>query len=188
MYLLELHQKDLHHIVGLFDDENDAVKWIETLPYVQKHTEYFDGQEFVTYIMQYEDLPLYEEVVWKESRFPLTKYMFTPDDGAIELIIWDKLPLMNKAEGYTERMTQVDAYAIPNDEVKDYIQTREEVRNEITKYYTNLERKVESGGAGSEDGEYLLIEDGPLIHLDVLIVQEWLEKSTTSQFMKELES
>jgi hypothetical protein len=42
--------------------------------------------------MQYEDLPLYEEVVWKESRFPLTKYMFTPDDGAIELIIWDKLP------------------------------------------------------------------------------------------------
>jgi hypothetical protein len=25
---------------------------------------------------------------------------------------------MNKVEGYTERMTQVDAYAIPNDEVK----------------------------------------------------------------------
>src|SRR5690625_349404 len=188
MYLLELHQKDRHHIVGLFDDENDAVELIETLPYVQKHTAYFDGQEFVTYVMQYEDLPLYEEVVWKESRFPLTKYMFTPDDGAIELIIWDKLPLMNKVEGYTERMTQVDAYAIPNDEVKNYIQTREEVRNEITKYYTNLERKVELGGVGSEDGEYLLIEDGPLIHLDALIVQAWLEKSTTSQFMKELES
>jgi len=34
-------------------------------------------------------------------------------------------------------MTQVDAYVIPKDEVKNYIQTREEVRNEITKYYTN---------------------------------------------------
>src|SRR5699024_1028445 len=103
-------------------------------------------------------------------------------------IIWDKLPLMDKVEGYTDRMTQVDAYAIPNNEVRNYIQTREEVRNEITNYYTNLGRKVESGGVGSEDGEYLLIEDGALTHLDALIVQEWVEKSTINQFMKELGS
>lgn len=188
MYILELHQKDRQHIVGLFENEKDAINWVEALPYVQKHTAHFNDQEFVTYTMEYKDLPLYKEIVWKESRFPLTKYMFTPDDGTIELIVWDKLPLMDKVEGYADRMTQVDAYAVPNNEVKDYIQAREEIRNEITNYYTNLGRKVESGGVGSEDGEYLLIEDGALTHLDALIVQEWVEKSTINQFMKELGS
>lgn len=188
MYILELHQKNRQYIVGLFENENDAIGWVEALPYVQKKSAHFNDQEFVTYTMDYEDLPLYKEIVWKKSCFPLTKYMFTPDDGTIELIIWDKLPLMDKVEGYTDRMTQVDAYAIPNNEVRNYIQTREEVRNEITNYYTNLGRKVESGGVGSEDGEYLLIEDGALTHLDALIVQEWVEKSTINQFMKELGS
>lgn len=188
MYLLEINQKDRHHIVGLFGEKREAISWVEALPYARKHTVYFENREFVTYTMEYEDLPMYEEIVWKKSRFPLTKYMFTPDDGVIELVIWNKLSLMDKVEGYTDGMTQVDAYAVPNTEVKDYIQVREEIREEITKYYKNLGKKVETGGVGSEDGEYLLIENGPFIHLDALTVQEWQEKSSINQFMKDLES
>ena len=188
MYLLEMHQKDRQHIVGLFDEKADATDWIGSLPYVQKHVDYFDEIEFVTYTMQYEDLPLYKEILWKESRFPFTKYMFTPDDGTIELIIKDTLPLMNEVKGVVEGMTQVDAYLIPNTEVKDYIQIREEVRKEITKYYTNSGKKVEAGGVGSQDGEYLVVEDGPFIHLDALTVQEWQEKTSIESFIQQIEN
>lgn len=49
-------------------------------------------------------------------------------------------------------------------------------------------KKVETGGVGSADGEYLLIENGPFIHLDALTVQERQEKSSVNQFMKDLEN
>lgn len=29
----------------------------------------------------------------KKNRYPFTKYTFTSEDGRIELIIWDKVPL-----------------------------------------------------------------------------------------------
>lgn len=188
MYLVELQQGDRRHTVGLFREKKEAKKWIEALPYVHKESEVFEEQEFVTYTMSYEDLPLYEEVVWKGSRYPFTKYMFTPDDGQIELLIWNKLPIIGEVEGRIEGMTQVDAYLIPNEETESYIKTREEVRNAITRHYEKMGKHVEAGGVGSQDGEYLIIEDGPFVHLDAYTVQQWQEKSTEEYFIKQIES
>lgn len=64
--------------------------------------------------------------------------MVTPDDGWIELIIWDKLPIIDEVEGRVEGMTQVDAYLIPNEETKSYNTAREEVRNAITMHYEKM--------------------------------------------------
>lgn len=183
MYLLELHQGDRRHTVGLFTEKKEAQEWIESLPYVRKACESYEGEEFVRYTMSYNDLPLYEEIVWKTSRYPLTKYMFTPDDGEIELFIWDELPIIGQVKGRVEGMTQVDAYLIPNTSAKSYIKAREEVREAIIMHYEQLGKRVETGGVGSQDGEYLLVEEGPFIHLDACIVEQWQEKSSVEDFI-----
>ncbi|WP_192987154.1 hypothetical protein [Carnobacterium mobile] len=188
MYLVELQQGDRRHTVGLFREKKEAKEWIEALPYVRKESEVFGGQEFVTYTLNYEDLPLYEEIEWKGSRYPFTKYMFTPDDGRIELFIWNKLPIIGEVEGRIEGMTQVDAYLIPNEETESYITAREEVRNTITMHYERMGKRVEAGGVGSQDGEYLIVEDGPFVHLDASTIQQWQEKSTVEYFIKQIES
>ena len=186
MYLLELVQGERCHTVGLFEEKTDAEEWIASVPYLRKSTIFFEEMELEGYVMDYEDLPLYEEIIWAESRFPLTKYMFTLDDGTIKFYIWESAPIINETEGLIDGMTQVDAYMIPNSEVKDYVQHREEVRKRITAYYEEQGRKVDSGGLGSQDGEYLLIEGGPLIHLDVSIVRKWLDKTSEEDFIEQI--
>lgn len=187
MYLVEFQQGDRRHTVGLFSKKQDAKEWIELLPYVQVERDVFEGEEFISYTMNYEDLPLYEEIIWKSSCYPLTKYMFTPDDGLIELFIWDELPLMNEVKGLVDGMTQVDAYMVPNDEARDYIEAREELRQAITIHYEKLGKRVEAGGVGSEDGEYLLIEGKSFVHLDAFTIEQWCKKSTVEEFIQQLE-
>ena len=188
MYLVEIQQADRRHTVGLFTEEKDAVQWIESIPYVQKQVDTFDQQQFTAYTMRYEDLPLYEEMVWQASRYPLTKYMFTPDGGDIELFIWPQLPVMNEAEGLTEGATQVDAYIVPNEEAERYIEAREEIRQAVTEHCEKLGKHVEAGGIGSQDGEYLLVEGRFFMHLDASAVSEWQKKASVKQFIEELEN
>ena len=57
--------------------------------------------------------------------------MFTSDDGRIELIIWDKLPIIDEVEGRTEGMRQIDAYLILNEETESYI-TAQRVKKSVT--------------------------------------------------------
>lgn len=186
MYLLEMHQADRYHRVGLFESRKDAIDWIESIPYVKKDIELFEEIEFISYTMNYNDLPLYEEIKWKTSSYPFTRFMFTPDGGDIELFIWDELSVMSKSNGYVKGMTQVDAYMVPNEEAKTYIKDREDLRKAITIYYNKLGKEIESGGLGSQDGEYLIIEDGPLIHLDALNINQWKENPKIEDFMDNL--
>jgi len=89
MYLVEMIQGDRQHRVGLFHKKADARKWILSIPYVKEERTFFSGEEFINYTMEYHDLPLYEEIPWKKSLFPLSRYMFAPDEGPIEFNIWD---------------------------------------------------------------------------------------------------
>lgn len=187
MYMVTIQQGERTHIVGLFQQAEEAKAWIESISYVQKQVDQVEDVTFVSYTMPYEQLPEYEEITWKSSRFPLTHFMFSPDDGPIECIISDRLPVIGEEEGLVEGMTQVDAYLIPNEETKSYIETREAIRQEIVNHYTKLGKNVESGGIGSQDGEYLIVEDGPFIHLDAGTVQAWEHQTSLDQFIADLE-
>lgn len=185
MYLLEFMQGDRTYKVGLFETEVDVKEWLERLPFVEKELEVYDKETFITYRLKYEAIPLYEEITWRESLFPMTYYMFTPDDDIF--ISWHKLPFMNTAKGLVEGVTQVDSCVIPNDETARYIHAREEVREAITMYYKNIGQHVETGGVGSEDGEYLKVDHGPFIHLDSDIVDQWEKRTSVEAFMKQLD-
>lgn len=186
MYLLEISQASRSHPVGLFLTKEEAIHWIESIPYVHQRTDKYGDLSFTSYTMKYEELPVYEEILWKESVFPLSKYMFTPDDGPIILGIWEDLSVMNREKGYTKGMTQVDAYMIPNEEAKDYIRKREEIRHALTDYYLKRGQQVLSGGLGSEDGEYLILKKELFLHLDPLTVRRWDEKTSIPAFILEM--
>lgn len=188
MYMVTIQQAERIHTVGLFQQQEEAEAWIESIPYVHKQVDQFDDMTFVSYRLPYEDLPEYEEVIWKSSRFPLTHYMFSPDDGPIECFISGQLSVIGEAEGLVEGMTQVDAYMVPNEETKAYIDTREAIRQTVIEHYMKLGKKVEAGGIGSQDGEYLLVEEGPFIHLDAGTVEAWREKASIEQFIADLEA
>ncbi|AIY72994.1 TPA: hypothetical protein ACLQU7_005700 [Bacillus tropicus] len=186
MYLLELIQGDDRQQVGLFSREEDVKAWIESIPYVHKNVEDFEGEEFITYTMSYLDLPLYEEIKWKSSIYPLTKYMFTLEDTEI-MIDWFEVPIMDKTNQIVEGSTRVDAYNVPNKDVKKYIEKREEIRRATKAHYEPNGHKIETEGLGSEDGEYLLVENGPFIILDAETVYKWENKTSIEQFFKERE-
>lgn len=185
MYFIEMIQGDRRHSVGLFENEQDVIDWLESIPYVDKETyeEEFGG--FTSYTIAYDRMPMYDEIEWKGSRFPLTKMMFTPDEGDI-LIVWQDLSVFGRDKGIVKGLTQVDAYLIPNEEVQQYIASREEIREAMLQYFNERSIEAYTGGLGSEDGEYIHAPGHTFLHLDAYTVKMWEEKQSVDEFIKEV--
>lgn len=185
MFILELHQADRTHPVGLFETESDVLSWLESLPYIKKEIDIFDDIEFKYYFIQYDQLPEYDEVKWKDSVFPLTHYMFVPDNGDIEAI-WYELPVMNSQHGLVHGMTQVDAYLVENTKVSSYIEAREAIKQLLFNHFKAANKDVSIGGIGSEDGEYVYVKDEELIHIDSSTVDAFLTRESDVAFIQQV--
>lgn len=184
MYILEMNQAGNNHIVGLFQDKESAQDWIASCPYIQHEQFEVEGVRYDDYTMDYKTLPTYDEIKWRDSVFPLTKYMFAPDDGPIGIMCYE-LPVMEEVKGMVEGATQVDAYVIDNNEVKTYIEERENAKETLMEYFKKQNIAYEVGGQGSEDGEYIWTEQ-QLIHLDANFVDTWQNKSSVQAFVEEI--
>lgn len=55
-------------------------------------------------------------------------------------------------------------------------------------HYEKMGKRVGVGGVGSQDEEYLIVEDGPFVHLDAYTIQLWQETPTVAHFIKQIES
>ena len=55
-------------------------------------------------------------------------------------------------------------------------------------HYEKMGKRVEVGGVGSQDEEYLIVKDGPFVHLDVYTIQLWQETPTVAHFIKQIKS
>ena len=77
--------------------------------------------------------------------------------------------------GMIEGATRADAYSIPNDELKDYIEKREHNYIYVKQYLESKEYEVERAYFGSEDGEAILYRDTDewhfLMHMDPSFVE-----------------
>ena len=103
--------------------------------------------------------------------------MFT-EEGDID-IFWKEIPdLSSPGKGMVEGCTRVDAYAISNEEVKDYIEKREKQYQKIKVLLGEKGYEVDRAYFGSEDGEAMLYrkkgtEDWHfLTHMDPGFVEE----------------
>lgn len=95
--------------------------------------------------MNFEEIPNYYEVNYNNYLYVISKFSFIPGDDKI-YFNWSKIHLWDEKlsikETFIEGEIIVDAYSVSNNDVKDYIEKREELYKEIEKYYKSKGSKV----------------------------------------------
>lgn len=174
MYLLKFVQYDREIEVGLFESEDEIFEFLEKIPYYSKSTDIIDDEEYTSHSLNLEEIPEYDEIVYNNYKFILTKFMFNEDDRID--IDWIRLQNFSvKSEGkepvYSEGSTRVDAYIVPNNEAKTYIEDREKLAELLLSKFAEKGLKTERCFRNSEDGEAICSydEDGNInnmVYLD----------------------
>ena len=151
MFILELNQEGIGTEIGLFRTIEEGRVFIS-----QVNGYRFEEEEgFVYESLDIRKLPEYLELHYKGNIVPFSKFMFT-EEGDID-IFWKEIPdLSSPGKGMVEGCTRVDAYAIPNEEVKDYIEKRELQYKKIKGLLEEMGYEADRAYFGSEDGEAVL--------------------------------
>lgn len=186
MWLGKVMQGDKIYELALFPNEQLWLKLLEEKTYIRHVEEHMDELTFHSYETNFEDFPLYDEWNVNGHLIPLTRFQFEPGESieffAVELTDVGQEIYPNE---YVEGTTVVDAYAYPNDQVKQVIQAREQFVEEAKEWANERGLVIKRYGIGSEDGEYLMLGDHFLVHLDPSTIeqrstvknfQEWYEK------------
>ena len=183
-YLLKIEQFERSYDIGVFKSEESIYKFIESIPFVKK--EVFPDN-YINYFMNFKDIPDYYEVNYNNYIYIISKFSFIPDEGEIyfnwrEIHLWDEKTSVK--ETFIEGETMVDAYSFSNNEVKSYIEKREELYKETKEYYESKGLKVTRSALGSEDGEYVEVLNGSILYLlDPRAVEIWEESKDIEEFM-----
>ena len=176
MFILELNQEGIGTEIGLFRTIEEGRVFIS-----QVNGYRFEEEEgFVYESLDIRKLPEYLELHYKGNIVPFSKFMFT-EEGDID-IFWKEIPdLSSPGKGMVEGCTRVDAYAISNEEVKDYIEKREKQYQKIKVLLGEKGYEADRAYFGSEDGEAMLYrkkgtEDWYfLTHMDPDFIEESAE-------------
>ena len=170
MYILKLCQGELSTNVGLFHTIGEGRECISQLH--GYHYEVIEGFEYEYFDPAY--IPDYVELKYNGHIVPLTTYMFT-GDGKVDIYRDVIVDLSISGNGVIEGATRADAYSIPNDELKDYIEKREYNYICVKEYLESKGHDVERAYFGSEDGEAILYRDTGdwhfLMHMDPEFVE-----------------
>ena len=151
MFILELNQEGVGTEIGVFQTLEEGRAFISQVEGYQ----YKEEEGFVYETLDFRKLPEYLELQYNGHLVPLTKFMFT-EEGEID-IFWKELPdLSTPGKGMVEGSTRVDAYLIPNDEVKDYIARRESQYRKAKAFLEAKGYEADRAYFGSEDGEAVL--------------------------------
>lgn len=176
------------HILSFTDGDQDHT-WLcfETLE---------DGREFLSLLPGYhftsdeigidsewidiKELPDFQEIEFRGNIIPISRFMFKNLDS-VDLFFIESTNLSIRGHGMIEGTTIIDAYAIPNDEVKSYVETREKAYGLVKEYLEEKGMQVERSFHGSEDGEAIIYKQKSdeewhfLTHLDPCFVNLYEE-------------
>lgn len=151
MYILELNQAGVGTEIGLFETIEQGRDFISQLDGYQYKVE--DGFAYET--INLDKIPDYLELEYNNNIVPITKFMFSENDNID--VIWKPITdLSAPGSGMVDGSTRVDAYSIENNDVKQYINRREQVYEDVTKYLHSKGYDVTRAYLGSEDGEAVL--------------------------------
>ena len=160
MFILELNQEGMGTEIAVFRTIEEGRAFISQVDGYRCEEE----EGFVYESLDIRKLPKYLELHYNGNIVPFSKFMFT-EEGDID-IFWKEIPdLSSPGDGMVEGCTRVDAYAIPNEEVKDYIEKREF-------QYKKIKGLLEDGEAvlyrkkGTEDWHFLTHMDPGFVEDD----------------------
>lgn len=189
MYLLRLSNGERIHDICLFKNLEEGRKSISKIPGYKYIKECDNDYSFEYETIDISNFPDYFELEYKGYKIPLTRFMFTEEK--IVYIDWIEITDVDDGNsGYVEGTTLVDAYAINNQDVKEYISKREGCFNFIKNV---LEREgfiVERSYFGSEDGEAILYSSNGenwkfFYHLDPLLTEDFSENKESIDWILE---
>ena len=185
MYILKIKQYEKIYDVGIFETEESIFKFIESIPFVKKE---ILENDYVDYFMKFKDLPDYYEIKYNNYVYIISRFSFIPDDGEI-YFDWNKIHLWDEKiaikETFIEGETTVDAYNFLNNEVRDYIEKREELYRETEKYYKKRGVNITRNALGSEDGEYIESSNGTILYLlDPRTVDIWKQSKSIDELIE----
>lgn len=183
-FLLKIKQNEKSYDIGVFSSRESIYKFIESIPFVRK--EYF-SEEYTNYFFNFEDIPDYYEINYNNYLYVISKFSFIPREGEIyfdwsEIHLWDEKVSIKQI--FIEGETIVDAYGVLNNEVKDYIEKREELYREMEKFHKRKGLKVKRDALGSQDGEYIKITGESILYLlDPTAIAIWEESIDVEEFI-----
>ena len=151
MYILELYQNKYSKYLVAFDSLEEGKEFVSKIPGYTREKE--DNIEYEYFNPK--NIPDYMEIIFNENIVPLSRFMFDSEEN-VE-IIWKEISNLaitkNKIiAGYSK----IDAYVINNEEVKAYIEERENKYNLIKDFLESNGYEVDRSFLGSEDGEAIL--------------------------------
>ena len=172
MVILEFYQNDYSKDIVAFDSIKEGKIFVAQIPGYTLENE--DGFE-VEYVNP-KHLPDYMEIIFNGNIVPLSRFSFEPEEN-VE-IIWKEISNLSlKNDKVIEGATKIDAYVVNNDEVKTYVEAREENYRQAKDFLECSGYEVDRSFFGSEDGEAILyIKKGSedwhfLCHLDPMFVE-----------------
>ena len=172
MYLLELYQNNYSKDLVLFETLEEGREFVAQIPgYTLENEDSFEVEYFNP-----KHLPDYMEIVFNGNIVPLSRLSFEPEENVD--IIWIEISNLSvKNDKVIEGYSKVDAYVINNDEVKAYIEAREDKYCQAKDFLECSGYEVDRSFFGSEDGEAIVYrkrdtEDWHfLCHLDPTFVE-----------------
>ena len=177
MYLLEIIEQNDRQIVGVFDKESDIEQWIQSVPFIKQ-------DDHGNLVVLYDVMPVYYEVKFGGSIYPFTRYAFTGEDTIY--VSWNEIAHINTTQGIVNGISKVGVYIYENTEVRQAVISRETLKKELATYYDTQGISYYFGGIGSEDGEYISVENGLFIHFDPMTIEHYNSSKSIEAFIKDI--
>ena len=172
MYLLELYQNNYSKDLVLFETLEEGREFVAQIPGYTLEKE--DG--FVVEYFNPKNLPGYMEIIFNGNIVPLSRFSFNSEENVD--IIWKEISNLSETNNRViEGATKVDAYIVNNDEVKDYVEAREDKYCQAKNFLERSGYEVDRSYFGSEDGEAIVYRKNGtedwhfLCHLDPMFVE-----------------
>ena len=172
MVILEFYQGDYQKDLVTFDSLEEGRAFVAQIPGYTLETE--DGFEVES--INPANLPDYMEIVFNGNIVPLSRFSFNSEENVD--IIWKEISNLSvKNDKVIEGTTKIDAYVVNNDEVRAYVEVREDKYCQAKAFLESKGYEVDRSFFGSEDGEAILYrkrgtEDWHfLCHLDPMFVE-----------------
>lgn len=153
MVILTLVQEEKDVQWAAFDSVEQGRAFLRLLPGYRAEAD--EDGEIDREWVDVSQFPDYDEIVFGGVRMPITRFMFA--EWVETEVYFSELPHLGSGrKGLAEGCTTVDAYSVPNDELRQYIVARERNFQHLKIALEAKGMEVARGGRGSEDGEYIL--------------------------------
>lgn len=155
MLLLSLFQEETEKPMAFFDTMEEGRAFLSLLPGYRYQEDMYEGIRMTSESLDPKAFPDYLEIEYKGNVFPVSRFMFDSDNEVD--IIWREIPYLSAAgNGLVLGTTKVDAYVLSNDEVKEYIESREWGFQVVSKILKQKGYLAGRAFRGSEDGEAIV--------------------------------